>query len=155
MLRKDFVVDPYQVWEAAAAGAAAVLLITAALDDAGLRRLAHECDLCGLDALIEVHDGADMRRAVAAGATLIGINNRDLRTLAVDLATTATLAPLSPPDALVVSESGIVGPAGARRAAGAGAHALLVGEALVRCPAADLQGLVSSLRGAKVQETPR
>ena len=154
-LRKDFIVDPYQVWEAAKAGAAAVLLIAAALDDDGLRCLLGECAACGLDALVEVHDETDLRRAVDAGATLLGVNNRDLRTLTVDLAATEALAPLAPPAALVVSESGIAGEADARRAAAAGAHAILVGEALVRSPDGDLPRRVGALRGAPAQVTSR
>ncbi len=95
VLRKDFIVDPYQVWEAAAAGAAAVLLIVAALDGDELAALLGECAATGLDALVEVHDEDDLLRAELAGARLVGINNRDLRTLAVDLATTERLAPLA------------------------------------------------------------
>ena len=88
MLRKDFLVDAYQVWEAADAGGAAVLLIVAALGDEQLTALLDECSACGLDALVEVHDEHDLERALAAGARLIGVNNRNLRTLSVDLAVT-------------------------------------------------------------------
>jgi indole-3-glycerol phosphate synthase len=147
VLRKDFVVDPYQVWEAATAGAAAVLLIAAALDDRGLALLLGECRLCGLDALVEVHDEAELGRAAAAGAALIGINNRDLRSLTVDLRVTERLAALAPRDVLLVSESGIVTGADARRAARAGAQALLVGETLVRAPHERLAALVAELKG--------
>jgi len=148
VLRKDFIVDPYQVWESSAAGAAAVLLIVAALDDAVLRGLLGECRACRLDALVEVHTEADVERALTAGASLIGINNRDLRTLAVDLGTTERLAPRVPAGVLVVSESGIVDARGAARAAAAGAHALLVGEALMRAPREGLPALVHGWRAA-------
>ena len=110
VLRKDFIVDAYQIWEAAAAGAAAVLLIVAALDDRSLRALFAECKTCGLDALVEVHGEADLRRALALHAPLIGVNNRDLRTLEVDLRIMERLAPLVPAEVL------LVGRAGSRRA---------------------------------------
>ena len=105
VLRKDFIVDPYQIWEAAAAGAAAVLLIAAALDGDELAALLGECAAIGLDALVEVHDEDDLLRAELAGARLVGVNNRDLRTLAVDLATTERLAPLASAGTLLVAES--------------------------------------------------
>jgi indole-3-glycerol phosphate synthase len=148
VLRKDFLVDPCQIWEAAEAGAAAVLLIVAALSDATLADLLEECRLCGLDALIEVHDEAEMERALATGATLIGVNNRDLRTLSVDLAVTELLARQAPPRVVLVSESGITDAADARRMALAGVRALLVGETLVRAGAEDLPGSIRALRGA-------
>lgn len=152
VLRKDFIVDACQVWEAADAGAAAVLLIAAALPGGALRRLVDECRRCGLDALVEVHDRDDLRCAEAAGATLVGVNNRDLRTLAVDVATTELLVPSMPAGMLPVSESGITGATEARRAAAAGARAVLVGETLVRTTAAELPGLVAAL---KCVEAPR
>lgn len=134
VLRKDFVLDPYQVYEARAAGADAVLLIVAALDDARLTDLhALTVDL-GMAALVEVHDEAELERALALGAPLIGVNNRDLRTFTVDLATTERLARLVPPDVTLVAESGIFSAADVRRMARAGAHAVLVGEALVTAP---------------------
>lgn len=147
VLRKDFIVDTVQVREAAAAGAAAVLLIVAALDDATLRDLLHACEACGLDALVETHSADELRRALAAGAAIVGINNRDLRSLAVDLTVTEELAGLVPAEgALVVSESGIATPAHARRAAAAGAHAVLVGEALVRAAPERLADLIADLQ---------
>src|SRR6185369_4600879 len=108
VLRKDFVFDEYQVYESAAAGADAVLLIVAALDDETLSRLRGlaEDDL-GMDALVEVHSSEEMKRAVASGATLIGVNNRDLRTFEVSLDTSFALAREAPPEALLVSESGL------------------------------------------------
>ncbi len=136
VLRKDFLVDPYQVREAAAAGAAAVLLIVAALDDGCLLTLLEECGACGLDALVECHDETDLTRALRAGAGLIGVNNRDLTTLRVDLGTTERLARLALPGAVLVAESGIRDAADAARMRVAGATALLVGETLV-CRAPD------------------
>ena len=134
MLRKDFIVDRGQVWEAAEAGAAAVLLIVADPQRRPARTTCSSSALdCGLDALVEVHDLDEARRACRAGCTLVGINNRDLVTLEVDLATTEYLAPALGPCMFPVSESGI-STAGATPAACAlaGARALLVGEALVR-----------------------
>ncbi len=132
VLRKDFHVDPYQLWEARASGADAVLLIVAALSDAALRRLlalAHELTLA---ALVEVHTAAELERAVHANAGLIGINNRDLATFAVSLQTTLDLLPRVPRETVLVSESGIARPEEARRLAGAGVDAILVGEGLLR-----------------------
>jgi indole-3-glycerol phosphate synthase len=132
VLRKDFVVEPYQVLEARAAGADLVLLIVAALDDDDLRRL-HDlaCEL-GLRVLVEVHDVAETDRAVALGAELIGVNARNLKTLAVDDDTFGRLAPLVPSDRVLVAESGIGGAGDVARFVGQGARAVLVGEALVR-----------------------
>jgi len=131
LLRKDFLVDPCQVREAASCGAAAVLLIVAALDDAALAGMLSECAACGLDALVECHDDAEVRRAVGAGARIVGINNRDLSTLEVDLGTVERLAQLVTGEALLVAESGVRTPRDAARMHRAGAHAVLVGEALV------------------------
>jgi indole-3-glycerol phosphate synthase len=146
VLRKDFIVDRGQVWEAAEAGAAAVLLIVAILSDDRLHDLLIECLDCGLDPLVEVHDLEETRRACKAGCTLVGINNRDLVTLEVDLETTEYLAPALGPCMFPVSESGISTPADACRAALAGARALLVGETLVRTPMDDLPHLIASLK---------
>lgn len=146
VLRKDFIVDPYQIWEAADAGAAAVLLIVAALSDDALAGLMAECHACGLDALVEVHGRDELERALTAGARLVGVNNRNLRTLAVDLAVTEQLAAHVPPGVVLVSESGIATADDAWRAARAGAGALLVGEALVRTTADALTELVRALR---------
>lgn len=143
VLRKDFIIDPYQVAESALAGADAVLLVARALPGGALGRLLAEATGLGLEALVEVHDEAEMAAAVEAGATLIGINNRDLRTFAVDPAVTLRLAPLAPPGAVVVSESGIEGPEDIARLEAAGARAFLVGESLMRAddPAAALRRL--------------
>ncbi|MFA4966157.1 MAG: indole-3-glycerol-phosphate synthase, partial [Thermoleophilia bacterium] len=147
VLRKDFIIDPYQVWEAADAGAAAVLLIAAALPGHTLGLLLDECLDCGLDALVEVHDADDIERAYAVGAPLMGINNRDLRTLEVDLAVTERLSSLIGACVLLVSESGIGSPGEARRLRAAGAQAILVGEALVCTPHEHLADVVAGLRG--------
>ena len=146
VMRKDFIVDRGQVWEAAEAGAAAVLLIVAILSDDRLHDLLIECLDCGLDPLVEVHDLDETRRACRAGCTLVGINNRDLVTLEVDLETTDYLAPALGPCMFPVSESGIATPEDARRAALAGARALLVGETLMRTPVSDLPDLIASLK---------
>jgi indole-3-glycerol phosphate synthase len=146
VLRKDFVVDRGQVWEAAEAGAAAVLLIAAILSDERLHDLLLESLDCGLDPLVEVHDIEEARRACRAGCTLVGINNRDLVTLEVDIATTEQLAPALGPCMFPVSESGISTTADACRVALAGARALLVGETLVRTPVDDLPALIASLK---------
>lgn len=129
-LEKDFVVEPYQVEEARAFGADAVLLIVAAVADRGRELLAAAAE-AGLDVLVEVHAEAELDWARAAGATLIGINNRDLATFAVTLETTERLAPLVPAGALLVAESGVHCAADARRMAAAGARAVLVGEAFM------------------------
>jgi indole-3-glycerol phosphate synthase len=131
VLRKDFIVDLYQVVEARAHGADAILLIVAVLDDATLAALLAEADRRGMDALVEVHDEGEMQRAAHAGARVIGINNRDLRTFTVDLAVTERLAPLAPPGSVVVAESGIFDAGDVRRLARAGARAVLVGEGLI------------------------
>ena len=134
VLRKDFTLDPYQVVEARVIGADAVLLIMAALGDqqaAELEVAAHEL---GLDVLVEVHDEAELERALALRSPLIGINNRDLRTLRIDLATTERLARLLPADRLLVSESGIGSLEDVARLEMAGARCFLVGESLLRQP---------------------
>ncbi len=146
LLRKDFLLDPYQVDEARAHGADAVLLIVAALDPAQLGALHARAAQLGLDALVEVHDEAELETALAAGADLIGINNRDLRTFAVDLGVTERLAPRAPEGVVVVAESGVCGPEDVRRLEAAGAHALLVGEGLMREP--DVGLALRRLRGA-------
>jgi indole-3-glycerol phosphate synthase len=132
LLRKDFIVTSYQLVEARAAGADLALLIVAALDDDGLRRLHDEARELGLTVLVEVHDEAETERAVALGAELIGVNARNLKTLEVDADTFGRLAPLVPDDRVLVAESGISGPDDVRRFVGEGARAVLVGEALVR-----------------------
>ena len=132
LLRKDFLVDPYQLLEARAAGADLALLIVAALDDDTLRRLHDEARDLGLTVLVEVHDEEETGRAVDLGAELIGVNARNLKTLDVDPGTFARLAPLVPGDRVLVAESGISGPEDVRHQVAAGARVVLVGEALVR-----------------------
>jgi indole-3-glycerol phosphate synthase len=132
LLRKDFVVDAYQLDEARVAGADAVLLIAAALDPRSLRELREHAEGLALDALVEVHDEQELEAALAAGADLIGINNRDLRSFEVDLGVSERLAGKVPKGCVVVSESGIFRPEDWERLEAAGAHAFLVGEALMR-----------------------
>jgi indole-3-glycerol phosphate synthase len=147
VLRKDFIVDPYQIWEAADAGAAAVLLIVAALPSDSLGALLDECHECALDALVEIHSADDLERAFSVGATMMGVNNRDLRTLEVDLAVSEGLGALLGRDVLFVSESGISTPRDARRVRAAGAQAILVGEGLIRTPHDQLAAALAALRG--------
>ncbi len=134
VLRKDFVLDPWQVWEARAAGADAVLLIVAGLGEAELRDLLAVTGEAGMDALVEVHERAELERALAAGARTVGVNNRDLRTLAVSLETSLALAPAIPDDVVAVAESGIRTGADVRRLRDAGFDAFLVGEQLMTAP---------------------
>ena len=133
VLRKDFVFDEYQVYESAAAGADAILLIVAALDDETLPqlRLLAEDEL-GMDALVEVHTSDEMKRAAACGANLIGVNNRDLRTFEVSVETSIALAPAAPPEAVLISESGLHNSADLQRLREAGYHGFLIGETLMR-----------------------
>jgi indole-3-glycerol phosphate synthase len=133
-LRKDFVVDPYQVWEAWIAGADAVLLIVAALGADDLRWLLDTAREAGLDALVEVHDAAELQTALGCGARLIGVNNRNLKTLAVSLDTAFGLASSIPDDVVAVAESGIRGGADVRRLREAGYDAFLVGEHFMTAP---------------------
>jgi indole-3-glycerol phosphate synthase len=132
LLRKDFVVTDYQLLEARVAGADLVLLIVAALDDAQLRALHDAAHALGLTPLVEVHDEAELERALAVGASLVGINARNLKTLEVDPDVFARLVGLLPGDVVKVAESGISGPDDAARYAALGADVVLVGEALVR-----------------------
>src|SRR4029077_1830090 len=145
ILRKDFVTDPYEVAEARASGADAVLLIVAALEPDQLRDLIALTKSRGISALVEVHDERETAAALEAGATVIGINHRDLRTFEVDLGLTARLRKLIPPDVVVVAESGIRSAEDARRMREAGADAVLVGELLMRStdPAAQIRDLVT------------
>lgn len=130
-LRKDFVIDAYQVWEARAAGAAAVLLIVAALDEPELAALHDEIQAAGMDALVEVHDEAELAAARRIDAEIIGVNVRDLRTFEIDRDAFVRLRQEMPDTAVVVAESGVRGPEDVRRAGLEGAHAVLVGESLV------------------------
>ena len=133
-LRKDFLLDPWQVAESRALGADCVLLIMACLEDAVAAELAATAAELGMDVLVEVHDAAEMERALRLPGTLLGINNRNLKTLAIDLAVFEDLARLAPPDRLLVAESGLYSHDDLLRMAAAGAHAFLVGESLMREP---------------------
>lgn len=144
VLRKDFTLHPLHIWEARAMGADAVLLIVAVLDDPTLEQLVVEAGRAGLAALVEVHDEAEAVRAMSAGASIVGVNNRDLTTFEVDLGTAERLAAVIEGKALTVAESGIQGPGDAQRAIDAGYDAVLVGEYLVR--SADPAGAIRDLR---------
>lgn len=143
VLRKDFMIDPYQIYESRVVGADCVLLIAACLDDAQMAEL--EAIALGLDlaVLVEVHDRAELERALKLKTPLLGINNRDLRTFEVKLETTLSLKELVPPGKLLVTESGILGRPDVQRMREAGVHAFLVGEAFMRAddPGAALQAL--------------
>lgn len=149
LLRKDFIIDERQILEAIEWGADAILLIVAILDDAQLRGFHTLAKEAGLAALVEVHDEAELKRALAAGATLIGVNNRNLKSFQVDLATTERLAKQlsqsSAPGSLLVAESGIHSRADVERLKRTGAHAILVGESLVKQN--DICGKISELLG--------
>lgn len=146
VLRKDFIFDEYQIFESAAVGADALLLIVAALDDEALAKLLRltEEEL-GMDALVEVHAADELSRALNAGARIVGVNNRDLRTFEVSLETSVELAARAPAGTLLVSESGIVGPEDVARLRACGFGAFLVGETLMRAesPEAALRRLMS------------
>ncbi len=143
VLRKDFIIHEAQIFEAVVAGADAILLIVAALDQPTLTRLLDTAHAYQLDVLVEVHDLPELDRALDTEARIIGVNNRNLKTFTVDLGTTERLAEEAPPDVILVSESGIKTPEDAARLAAAGADALLVGETLMRSPnvLADLPAL--------------
>jgi anthranilate synthase/indole-3-glycerol phosphate synthase/phosphoribosylanthranilate isomerase len=151
ILRKDFIIDEYQVLEARAHGADSVLLIVAALDDATLARLMARSRELGMEPLVEVNNAEETQRALAAGAKVIGINNRDLRSFKVDLGTTDRLAEMVQGDVLLAALSGISTRADVERFAAAGAGAVLVGEALM--VAADPATKIRELRGAAVHDS--
>jgi indole-3-glycerol phosphate synthase len=145
-LRKEFLLDPWQVAESRALGADAVLVILSMVDDALARDLIAAARAFGMDALVEVHDAAEMARATDLGAELVGVNNRDLRTFTTDLAITERLAAQAPAGALLVTESGIFTSADAARLERSGARAMLVGESLMR--QADVAAATRSLLAA-------
>ena len=147
VLRKDFIFDPYQVFEARAAGADGILLIIAILEPTLLRELLETAHSLGMQCLVETHDEGELETAVAAGAEIIGINNRDLHTFSTDLAVTRRLAPLAPPGRVVVSESGIFTRDDLGLLEAVGVNAALVGEALVTAP--DVGAKVRELSGMR------
>ena len=145
VLRKDFMVDPWQVAESRAIGADAILVIVAALDDAQMAEIEAATLERGMDVLVEVHDETELERAARLTSRLFGINNRDLKTFRTDLATTERLAPLAPEGALLVGESGINSHADCLRLAAAGVRCFLVGESLMRQP--DVEAATRELLG--------
>ena len=152
LLQKDFIVSEYQLVEARAAGADAALLIAAGLDDDTLRRLAAEAAGLGLAVLAEVHDRRELDRVLAAGAAVVGVNNRNLRTLAVDLEASRTLVEAIPEGTVAVAESGLRAPADLQGLRGAGYDAFLIGESLMRRP--DPGAALARMLGA-VEPRPR
>ena len=148
MLRKDFIIDPYQIYQARLIGANAVLLIASLLDEETIYSYLDICELLGMDALVEAHDEAEIQKAVSAGARIIGVNNRDLKDFSVDFSNAARLRDLIPPDVIYVAESGVKGPEDAASLAAIGADAALVGEYLMRAEdkAAALEGLRAAVR---------
>jgi len=148
LLRKDFLFEPYQVAEARAWGADCILVILAAVNDAEARALVDAARAFALDILVEVHDEAELDRALHLGADMIGINNRDLKTFVTDLGVTLRLAPRIPKDILVVAESGLSTPDDLARLAAAGVTTVLIGESLMR--EADVAAATRRLLGAKI-----
>ena len=145
LLRKDFMIDPIQVREARAFGADAILVILAMTDDIVSRQLMDEAEKLGMDVLVETHDAGEMERAISLGATLIGVNNRDLRTFETTLDTFDRLAPRAPAGSLLVAESGIFTRSDIDRLAAAGAQSYLIGESLMRQP--DVEVATRALMG--------
>ncbi len=145
LLRKDFLIDPYQVIEARAAGADAILLIVAALSPRQLGELLEVAMAYELDALVEVHTVKEAETALAVGTQLLGVNHRDLKTFSIDMSLTGVVAPMLPPDVVLVAESGIKTHADVQLLGAVGAHAVLVGEQLMRAP--DVGAALRTLRG--------
>ena len=148
MLRKDFTVDEYQIYQARLLGANAVLLICALMDTADLARCLEVCGSLGLAALVEAHDESEIRSAVSAGAKIVGVNNRDLRDFSVDFSNAARLRELIPPGCVYVAESGVSRPEDVSALKRIGADAVLMGEVLMR--AQDRGALLEQMRQAAV-----
>jgi indole-3-glycerol phosphate synthase len=155
VLRKDFILEDYQIYESVAAGADALLLIVAALSDQDLRRFLELCQSLCIAPLVEVHDEPELERALAAGAGIIGVNNRDLKTLEVDLEISLRLRPRIPAGSIAVSESGIKTWEDLRRMAEAGYHAALIGEIFMTAadPGAGLREMLEGLRAHSALQT--
>jgi indole-3-glycerol phosphate synthase len=145
-LRKDFMIHPVQIIEAAEAGARCILLIVRALDDATMGELYRCANLAGLDSIFEIHNETDLDRALKTQAKIIGVNNRDLANFTTNLALSERLIPLMPNHITAISESGIFTPEDAARARACGADAILVGQALMECPEDQLENLVEAMR---------
>ena len=150
LLRKDFLFDPYHLYQARAVGASAALLIVAMLEQGALRDLTALAYELGLTPLVEVHAEAEVERALAAGARVVGVNNRNLHTFDVDLAVTERLRPLLPKETTVVGESGVFGAAEVARLRAAGVDAILVGEALMRAGLDGVGAKIAELKGTAV-----
>jgi indole-3-glycerol phosphate synthase len=155
VLRKDFILEDYQIYESVAAGADALLLIVAALSDEDLRRFLELCQSLRIAPLVEVHDESELERALAAGVRIIGVNNRDLKTLEVDLGTSLRLRPRIPAGSIAVTESGIKTGEDLRRMAEAGYHAALIGEIFMTKadPGAGLREMLEGLRAHSALRT--
>jgi indole-3-glycerol phosphate synthase len=147
VLRKDFVLDPYQIYQARLLGAKAVLLICAILDSAKLGRFLELADELGLSCLVEAHDAHELKQALSAGARIVGVNNRDLRTFQVDLQNSVRLRQITPPGVLFTAESGVSGRADVELLEAGGVDAVLIGETLMRSP--DRQKALRTLMGHK------
>ena len=145
-LRKDFTVDPYQIYEARLMGADCVLLICALLETQTLKEYLKLCEALGLAALVETHDETEVRSALAAGATILGVNNRNLKDFSVDFQNAKRLRDLIPPNVLYVAESGVTGPQDVAELKAVGADAVLIGEALMRAP--NKRSMLEQLREA-------
>lgn len=147
LLRKDFIVDPYQIYQAKTLGADAVLLICAILGEAAIREYLAICDQLGLSALVEAHDQKEMAQALDAGARVVGVNNRNLKDFTVDIGNSIRLRALAPPQVAFVAESGISSPQDVEKLREARINGVLVGEALMRSP--DKKAMLDELRGTR------
>ncbi|MGN0405445.1 MAG: indole-3-glycerol phosphate synthase TrpC [Bariatricus sp.] len=149
VLRKDFTIDEYMIYEAKILGASAVLLICAILDTETVRKYIHICDELGLSALVEVHDEEEMQSAIEAGARIIGVNNRNLKDFTVDIGNSVCLRKSAPPDVLFVAESGIKDAENINELKNAGVNGVLIGETLMRSP--DKKAMLAKLNGGPLK----